>query len=208
MNNYINLMLGVILFQVNGVTKLYFDKVVFSNYTAQLDAERLLITGPNGLGKSTLFSLLAGLEPFQSGEIKLAGNMMPTSKLQRKVALASDKIVFPAFLTAKQVLALTSQYQQCSDVTPLIEKFGFKDFVETKVVNLSSGNLKKLQLINALMREVDVLLLDEPTAALEHKSQPILMDFIKQFTGQVIVTSHEPEPFINADFTLQALVND
>lgn len=208
MTNYINLMLGVILFQVNGVTKLYFDKVVFSNYIAQFDAERLLITGQNGLGKSTLFALLAGLEPFQSGEIMLAGKMMPTSKLQRKVALASDKIVFPAFLTAKQVLALTAQYQQCSDVAPLIEKFGFSNFVETKVGNLSSGNLKKLQLINALIRKVDVLLLDEPTAALEHKSHPILMEFIKQFTGQVIVTSHEPDPFINANFTLQALVND
>lgn len=196
------------MIQVNGLTKLYFDKVVFSNYSAELNSKRLLITGPNGLGKSTLLAILAGLESFQSGEILLHEDSVNMQSLQKSIALASDKIVFPEFLTAKQILALTAKYQTCVDVNTLIRQFAFSDFVNTKVVNLSSGNLKKLQLINAMMRKTNVLLLDEPTAALEHKSLPVLMEYIAQFEGQVIVTSHEPEPFIKANFTVQALLND
>ncbi len=89
----------------------------------------------------------------------------------------------------------------------LVKRFGFNDFLHTKVINLSSGNLKKLQLINALMRKASVLLLDEPTAALEHKSVPVLLACIDEFQGQVILTSHEPEPFLQSGFEVQALIS-
>ena len=71
-----------------------------------------------------------------------------------------------------------------------------------------SGNLKKLQLINALMREVAVLLLDEPTAALEKNCHSVLMSWVDLFLGQVIVTSHEPDIFLNHGFHEQSLLND
>lgn len=192
---------------VSALTKLYFDKVVFSDYDICLDQDRLLITGSNGQGKSTLFALLAGLESMQSGAIKLNGTEQSQAALQQKIAIASDKLIFPEFLTAEQVLDLTAKYCSCHNQTALIEKLGFAPYLSTRVDNLSSGNLKKLQLINAFMRQSEVLLLDEPTAALEHKSLSVLLSLIREYQGQVLLTCHEPDDFLAEGFKEQALNN-
>ena len=92
------------------------------------------------------------------------------------------------------------------DFDQYVERLNFTDHINTVVANLSSGNLKKLQLINALMRKVDVMLLDEPSAALEKKAMPELLKLVAEFNGQVIITSHEPMAFLTCGFTEQALI--
>ena len=185
---------------INSLTKLYSDKLVFSNINYDFDDQRILLTGPNGVGKSTLLAIIAGLESFQEGLVKLHGQPIPQEGLQNFVAIASDKLIFPEFLSAQQVLSLTSKYRDCSNQQGLVARFSFETFLKTSVANLSSGNLKKLQLINAFIRNAHVLILDEPTAALEAKSHAALFELIDEFDGQVIVTSHEPTPFLAQNF--------
>lgn len=183
----------------------FFKKPLFNNFSLNISAPKVCLTAPNGQGKTTLFSIIAGLIDINSGEIQFAGKTL--KKPNHHVALASDKIVFPEFLTAKQVIELVCGCWQLPWPNELIEGFSFVIQLETKVSALSSGSLKKLQLITALVRDVPLLLLDEPSAALDHNSIEFLLSTLADRTQQIIITCHEPEPFIAQGFQLQALAN-
>jgi ABC-type multidrug transport system ATPase subunit len=192
--------------EVTNLTKSFADKVVFQNYSTCFSSKRLCIEAENGLGKTTLFTIIAGLDPHYSGDILLDGQKW--NKLQTKVAIASDKIPFPAFLTAKQVLSLTQASWQCDWPDALCKNLHFNAFLDTKVSELSSGNQKKLQLINAIMRHCDYLILDEPSAALDADSMKALLAWIEQYEGQLLISCHEPQPFLELGFSTQPLFSE
>ena len=143
---------------------------------------------PNGQGKTTLLCILAGIIGADEGDIFLDGH--PSTELQRYFALASDKINFPEFLTAKQILELHCQSWAVDHPEELIESFGFQDQLNTHYKNLSNGNKKKLQLIQAFSRKSQVTLLDEPAAGLDEQSREMLQAILKKHSGRVILTSH------------------
>lgn len=190
------------MIQVTNLTKYYSKAPLFADFNITIDAQKVCITAPNGRGKSTLFRLIAGIEGRFSGQINVLSS---TEKLQTYVALASDGIAFPYFMTAKQILQLTCATWQCTWPMELIQDFRFEAFLDTKVDKLSSGNYKKLQLINAMLRKTPVLILDEPSAALDIHAVTYLLKWCQGYTGQLVISSHEPEPFENIGFALQPL---
>lgn len=191
------------MIEVRNLTKSFANKIVFQNYSSVFNANKLCVEAENGLGKTTLFTIIAGLDPHYSGDILLDGEKV--TQLQNQVAIASDKIPFPTFLTAKQILTLTQSSWKCEWPEQLCEMLHFKQFLDTKVGELSSGNQKKLQLINAMMRHCHYLILDEPSAALDADSVKALLAWIEQYKGQLIISCHEPEPFVEIGFDKQPL---
>ncbi|CAH9066778.1 Vitamin B12 import ATP-binding protein BtuD [Pseudoalteromonas sp. CIP111854] len=183
--------------------KQFANKRVFHNYTNQFMEPKCCILGENGLGKTTLFTLIAGLDPYYTGDILLAGKRV--TALQDYVALGCDKIPFPDFLTARQILSMTSKSWVCDMPLTLAKAFGFEPFLDTLVKDLSSGNNKKLQLLNAIMRNTPYLILDEPSAALDQHGVEVLCHWLQSFSGQVLISSHEPQPFLDVGFVTQHL---
>ncbi len=197
------------MIKVTKLAKRFYNKNVFYNYDILIDEERVCLTGVNGQGKTTLFCVLAGIESVNSGQIELNGDAFSDfSTLTEHVALASDKIPFPEFLTAHQIIELVQTSWQCDWPTALIEKFNFEQQLSTLYRDLSSGNCKKLQLICAFLRNTPILLLDEPTAALEHGAYQTVVELIENYPGQVVITCHEPQLFVENGFKLQALNNE
>lgn len=190
------------MISISQLTKYYQKEPLFNKFDLKIFAKKVCIQAPNGRGKSTLFRLVAGLEPNFSGGIEVFGVKENRQKL---VALASDGIIFPEFLTAKHVLELTSGTWDAKWPAELIDSFHFTPFLQTRVNKLSSGNYKKLQLINAMMRNTPVLILDEPSAALDSDGLAYLLEWCSKFDGQLVISCHEPEPFVQIGFTLQPL---
>jgi ABC-2 type transport system ATP-binding protein len=190
------------MIKVANLTKYYSKAPLFADFNISIDAQKVCITAPNGRGKSTLFRLIAGIEGSFSGQITV--NSL-NDKPQSLVALASDGIVFPSFMTAKQILELTCASWQSVWPQELIDDFRFDAFLDTKVNKLSSGNQKKLQLINAMLRKTPVLILDEPSAALDSHAVTYLLNWCKTYTGQLVISCHEPDPFESIGFVLQPL---
>ncbi|KZN46569.1 ATP-binding cassette domain-containing protein [Pseudoalteromonas luteoviolacea] len=191
------------MIKVENLTKVFVHKPIFEKYHIEFNAPKVCLEAPNGLGKSTLFSIISGIDRAYNGAIYYEGEQLKTP--QEKVALASDNIAFPVFLTAKQLLSMTQQSWHCPFPDQLIELLGFSSFLNTTFSALSSGNQKKLQLINALMRQTPYVILDEPSAALDHQSTQHLIDYIHDYQGQILISCHEPAPFFEVGFVPQPL---
>ncbi|MEJ6474896.1 ATP-binding cassette domain-containing protein [Pseudoalteromonas piscicida] len=189
---------------IKRLNKCFTKAPLFNNYSQHFSHRRACLTAPNGAGKTTLLCMIAGLDLAFEGEILLQEEVV--GKRQAMVALASDNIPFPPFLRAKEILTLTCEAWQCAYPDKLIKQFQFEPFLETKCADLSSGNKKKLQLINALMRNTPYLLLDEPTAALDSDGCQTIIELVKAYPGQILMTSHEPQPFLNAGFVSVPLI--
>tara|TARA_B110000211_G_C14003247_1_gene519546 strand:- start:171 stop:761 length:591 start_codon:yes stop_codon:yes gene_type:complete len=191
------------MIEVIGLNKQFSGNVVFKDYSKVFSDQKGCIEAPNGQGKTTLLMMLAGLEKPQSGSLLFAGNRLSTPT--KTVAIASDRIALPDFLTANQIIDLSVNTLGCDWPHSLVNGFNFNAFLNTRFEALSSGNQKKCQLILALMRKSPYLLLDEPSAALDQTSILYLLSQLDAYladkpNGQIIITCHEPAVFIEHGF--------
>ena len=196
------------MIEVIGLNKQFTTNVLYSDYNITFTAPRVCIEAPNGQGKTTLLMMLAGLEGKQSGAFLFSGNTL--NDPHNQVAIASDRIALPDFLTAKQIINLSVSALGCDWPKALISGFNFNEFLNTRFDVLSSGNQKKCQLILVLMRGAPYLLLDEPSAALDQTSIHYLLVLLDDYLldkpdGQIIITCHEPAPFIEHGFECMSL---
>ncbi|MDW7550122.1 ATP-binding cassette domain-containing protein [Pseudoalteromonas peptidolytica] len=192
------------MIEINNIDKYFSKNALFKNYSQKFTHDKTCLSAPNGIGKTTLLCMIAGVDIAFSGQILLQNKEV--KKRQSCVALASDNIPYPSFLPAKELLNLTSTAWQCDFPTELIHDFQFDPFLNTRYEDLSSGNKKKLQLINALMRNTPYLLLDEPTAALDAAGCEYIVEVVSNYEGMVLMTSHEPEPFLQVGFHCVPLI--
>jgi len=191
------------MIEVIGLHKQFAENVLYSGYSVEFCAPKICIEAPNGQGKTTLLMMLAELETRQSGQILFSKKAL--TEPHKQVAIASDCIALPDFLTAKQIINLSVNTLGCDWPTTIIDGFNFNEFLNTRFDALSSGNQKKCQLILALMRDAPYLLLDEPSAALDQASIQYLLVLLDEYlidkpNGQIVITCHEPAPFIERGF--------
>lgn len=177
-----------------------------SDLSLEFADRRSCIVGPNGIGKTTLLFVLAGLIKPASGEVRW--RQRPVPKPWEITAIAADAISIPSFLTIKKLLLLTQAMWRTEWPHSLLSEFALEPHLNKKITQLSAGNLKKAQLVNAFMRNPNVLLLDEPNIALDENSCEVLLQAIKDYPGIVVAASNDPERFVNAGFCLQELSSD
>lgn len=191
------------MIKIANLVKYYAQQPVFNAYSITLSAPKICLEAPNGAGKTTLLSIIAGLEGYQAGRLTYGDKVLANPV--NAVALASDKVAFPEFLTAKQIIDLVAKSWRCTVPEPLVTGFNFTEQLAVNYRALSTGNKKKCQLICALMRQPHYLLLDEPSASLDEASVQFLLLWLQRFTGQVVITCHEPAPFVAQGFVCQPL---
>lgn len=150
--------------------------------------EILTIIGPNGAGKTTLVRVALGLQPPTSGKIQCQSGIRIGYMPQR---LHIDP-TFP--LTVKRFLALSGKKQR-DKVLPMLEEVGAADVLESPIQEISGGELQRVLLARALMREPDLLVLDEPVQGVDVNGQMELYQLIAQIRDQrhcaVMMVSHD-----------------
>ncbi|NIG62366.1 MAG: arginine ABC transporter ATP-binding protein ArtP [Serratia symbiotica] len=199
--------------QLNAINCYYGTHQVLFNIKLNCSAGKtLVLLGPSGAGKSSLLRVLNLLEMPRSGQLQIAGNQfdfmqVPSEKsireLRQNVGMVFQQYnLWPHLTVVKnlieapcRVLALTKD-KAMERADKLLQRLRLTNFADRFPLHLSSGQQQRVAIARALMMEPQVLLFDEPTAALDPEITAQIVSIIQELadTGitQVIVT-HEVE---------------
>jgi ATPase subunit of ABC transporter with duplicated ATPase domains len=172
---------------VKKISKNYGSAVILSEVSFTLGkGEKAALVGPNGVGKTTLLRILAGLEDLDSGNLEF-------QKSARIGYLAQDTSVMGSS-TVSEYIKEVSGIQKLEEhkVQAIMAGFGFRESdLKRSLASLSSGQKMKVALVGILLKDADLLLLDEPTNNLDLPSLIWLEDFLKISEATAIVVSHD-----------------
>ena len=184
---------------VSNLTKAYDGRTVLTVPELSLSPGLHYFRGGNGSGKTTFFRTVAGLLPF-SGQITLDGqyeiNRDPVPYRMR-VNYAEAEPLYPDFLTARDLTGFVGRAKQApaGQVDALAETLGVTSFWTQPTGTFSSGMLKKLSLLLALLGQPRLVLLDEPLTTLDVQTATRLFDLVRQLRTEQDVsfwlTSHQ-----------------
>jgi ABC-type multidrug transport system ATPase subunit len=175
----------------DGVNKSYSNQTVFKHLSVSVSTRHLVITGPNGCGKTTFLRLIAGIEGIDDGYISWQNNDVMSIETKKRVGMSANCIVFPGFLTVRQIIEFHCSQYDCSFPQVLIDQIALFPFLGQKVDALSLGTAKKLSLVMAFSHEPDLLILDEPSNGLDEQAIATLKQWLDNFNGNVILATHD-----------------
>ena len=164
---------------------------LFSDINFKIETEKdLLITGPSGIGKTTLLSILSGLQKPTQGNV-LYNNInlynLPENKID-KFRGEQLGIIFQNFnlintFTIKQNLQLVNTALNKKDnnhIYELLQRVGLADKSHIKVSNLSIGEKQRVAVARAFIGNPKWIFCDEPTSSLDDKNTAIIINLIKE----------------------------
>jgi lipoprotein-releasing system ATP-binding protein len=167
------------------------------------------IMGPSGSGKSTLLHILGALDPPTSGAVKLDGSdpyRLPEKQLavfrNEKIGFVfQDHCLLPQCTVLENVLTPTLVARSRNDCTArarsLLEQVGLSERLDHRPAELSGGEKQRVALARALINQPVLLLCDEPTGNLDHKSAEavasILLELHERQSRILVVVTHNPE---------------
>ena len=182
--------LGSTVLEANHIHKAFGDRVLIDDLSFTLPRNGIVgVIGPNGVGKSTLFKTIVGLEPLTSGELKIGDTVKISYVDQNREGLDPNKNLWEAvsggldFIEVAGVEVPTRAY---------VASFGFKGADQQKLTGvLSGGERNRLNLALTLKQGGNLLLLDEPTNDLDVETLESLENALLEFPGCAVVISHD-----------------
>ena len=178
------------LFECKNISKTLGGKKLIDDFSTRvLQGERIGIVGRNGSGKSTLLKLLLGELELDSGDIK-RGDINIGYFDQTKRNIDEDKSLIENFCpNGGDHIMVKGHFMH---VFGYLKNFLFpKEFLDQPVSTLSGGEKNRLALAKLFTKEYECLILDEPTNDLDIATINILEDYLLNFTGAVIIVSHD-----------------
>jgi len=152
--------------------------------------ERIGIAGPNGAGKTTLLSLISGILPQDEGRIDRGVNTR-FAILDQSPLVADESSTLLEYMK-KEADNVRTPSGEMVNVSNWMERFGFPgDAQRRKILYLSGGERRRLQLVRLLMKEPNFLILDEPTNDLDLATLGLLEQFLEEYEGCLLVVSHD-----------------
>ncbi|MCZ6803252.1 MAG: energy-dependent translational throttle protein EttA [Proteobacteria bacterium] len=182
--------LGDLVIELNNVSKKFDDHVLYDKLNLNIPKGAVVgIIGGNGVGKSNLFRMIAGIEQADSGEIRLGESVQVAYVEQSRESLDDKKTVWESVSDGLDNITIGS-YEISSRA--YVGRFNFKGTDQQKHVgDLSGGERGRLHLANTLKQGANVLLLDEPSNDLDIETLRALEEAILAFPGCVLVISHD-----------------
>ncbi len=169
--------------------------------------EILAIVGANGVGKTTLLNVLSGIRPLYSGSLKIKGNKVSNYRdknvSKAKIAMLPqnprtlfvEESVKKELETHAKLLGHKGERLK-TEIDKMIKLFNLENVQNLHPYDISGGEAEKLAIAKVLMTAPEILLMDEPTQALDNNGKQILLNVIKQLHQKgltVIMVTHDLE---------------
>jgi len=197
------------LLTVSGVHKSFFGVPVLRDVSLAVGRGEVCgLVGENGAGKSTLMNILYGLYHPDEGEILLNGSPAridsPHAAIDAGIGMVHQHFMLIPVMTVAENIVLATEPKRGGvlldtaaaekRVRDLADRFKFHIDPHARIQNITVGQQQRVEILKALYRNADILILDEPTAVLTPQEAVELFEILKQFVAQglsVIFISHK-----------------
>ena len=193
------------MIEIKNISKSFGDNHVLKNISLNIQkGEKIVIMGPSGCGKSTLLRILATLESFEGGEIKINNqrlqNIKPISNALSMVFqsfnLFPHKSVLENLTFSPTKIHSMNKDEIENKAISLLERLGLKDQIHQSPKTLSGGQKQRVALARALILDPPIILFDEPTSALDPEmTSEVLtsMESLAEVDKTILCVTHEVE---------------
>lgn len=197
------------LLEINSLYKSYGELEVLKGISMEIrKGEVIVLIGPSGCGKSTLLRCLNGLEPIQSGEISLKGELITKGKarwsqIRQKIGMVFQSYdLFPHLTVLENVILGPMKVQghtkqeASAAAEKLLERVGLLEKINSYPRQLSGGQKQRSAIVRALIMEPEVMLFDEVTAALDPEMVREVLDVVLELAKggmTMVIVTHEME---------------
>ncbi len=190
------------------IHKSYGDNCVLAGTSLDITShDCTVITGKNGVGKTTLLRIIAGLEKPKRGTVAFDDSVAQAWRKQRKRLLKSVMYLHQQPYMLAGSLQRNIEYaarlnpaiaDRSASVAKAIRWAGLEGFESQSAASLSGGQKQRVALTRARLRDPQILLLDEPTANLDNESRARTLLMLREFCDSgtaIVIVSHDPEVF-------------
>ncbi len=212
------------LLEMSGITKRFPGVLANDNVSFDLHAGEVhTLLGENGAGKSTLMKILFGLYQPDSGEIRVRGESVsitsPTDAIEQRIGMVHQHFMLVPTLTVAEnvALGLPSSRGPLTDLDAVSERmaeigerYGLTVDPSIEVWKLSVGERQRVEIMKALYRDAELLVLDEPTAVLTPQEVDDLFVILRQMTEAgrgIVFISHKLREVIELSDRITVLRN-
>ena len=182
--------LGNKVIEAHGVSKAFGDKVLYKDLDFTLPPAGIVgVIGPNGVGKTTLFRLIMGLDKPDAGTFEMGETVKLAYVDQQHTDIDPEKSVYEVISGGSELMRMSGRD---INARAYLSRFNFAGADQEKKCGvLSGGERNRLQLALALKQEGNVLLLDEPTNDIDVNTLRALEEGLEAFAGCAVVISHD-----------------
>lgn len=205
---------GKSIIEVRHVSKFFGEKTALDDVTLNVKkGEFVTILGPSGCGKTTLLRLIAGFQTASEGEIKISGmeitqtppHKRPVNTVFQKYALFPHLNVYDNIAFGLKLKKIPKQTIE-KKVKSALKMVGMSDYEYRDVDSLSGGQQQRVAIARAIVNEPEVLLLDEPLAALDLKMRKDMQMELKEMHKRLGITfvyvTHDQEEALTLSDTI------
>lgn len=193
------------MIEIKNITKKYNDNVILENTSYRFPKTGLVcLMGVSGGGKTTLLNLFAGFDRNYEGEIIVAGEKINIKTPEQLCSYRRDHIGFifqnydllSGYTVLDNILTATEKIDEnIKKAKVLLGKLGIGEKEDEKIENLSGGQKQRVAIGRALINDPQIILVDEPTGALDRATSTQIMKNLKEISVSklVIVITHDPK---------------
>ena len=192
------------MLEIKNLSRRFNAKQVLDQFSLKVNrGELAVLLGSSGVGKSTLLRILNHLETFDSGEIRLDGQLLDLNQINQthKIGMVFQQFNLFEHLSVLQNITLAleqvegkSKSESEQIAKALLQQYGLQDKAQSRISDLSGGQKQRLAIIRTLALRPAIICFDEPTSALD----PLLTSYVAQtlinLAAQgyiVLITTHD-----------------